>query len=242
MNLEKSTVNEFNDLNTSLEELTGRSHEAYTSQKEFTENASHEMQSPLAVFQSKLELLMQTAPLNEEQAQLIGDLADASQRMTRLNKSLVLLTKIDNNQFADTENVSVNNVLKSFIQQYQPQSTEKQIRFSTAFENEIILKANKALIEILIGNLLGNAIRHNYFNGSINLFIKENTLIIQNTGNAVALNSQKIFQRFQKDSTDSNSTGLGLEIVKKICGIYNCNISYLFADNLHCFTVQFNNL
>ncbi|MBC7934504.1 MAG: HAMP domain-containing histidine kinase [Rhizobacter sp.] len=240
--LSKSSVSEFNDLNTSLEELTDRTHNSYLSQKEFTENASHEMQSPLAVFQSKLELLMQTAPLNEEQAQLMGDLADASQRMTRLNKSLVLLTKIDNNQFAETENISVNKVLQIFIQQYQPQLYEKQIRITKAFQTEISSTANKALIEILIGNLLGNAIRHNYINGSIDLFIKQNTLIIQNTGKAVALDGQKIFQRFQKDSTDSNSTGLGLEIVKKICAIYNCIISYHFADNLHCFTVQFNNL
>jgi signal transduction histidine kinase len=240
--LSKSSVSEFNDLNTSLEELTVRTHNTYLSQKEFTENASHEMQSPLAVFQSKLELLMQTAPLNEEQAQLIGDLADASQRMTRLNKSLLLLTKIDNNQFADTEKISVDKVLEAFLQQYQPQINEKQIMVSKKFESEIILNVNKALIEILMSNLLGNAIRHNYFDGRIDLLIKENTLIIQNTGKAVALDGQKIFQRFQKDSTDNNSTGLGLEIVKKICAIYNLKISYQFSENLHCFTVQFNNL
>ena len=241
LNLKKSTVNEFNDLNNSLQELTGRTHNTFVSQKEFTENASHEMQSPLAVFQSKLELMMQTAPMNEEQAQLIGDLADASQRMIRLNKSLLLLTKIDNNQFIETENISINNVLKYFIQQYQPQAIEKQIIFSATYENEIILNANKALIEILIGNLLGNAIRHNFSDGQVNVFIIKNTLLIQNSGKSVAIDDRKIFQRFQKDSVDNNSIGLGLEIVKKICGLYHYEIDYHFVNNLHNFRVRFNN-
>ncbi len=239
--LAKSSVNEFNDLNVSLEELTNRTYQAYLSQKEFTENASHEMQSPLAVFQSKLELLMQTSPLNEEQAQLMGDLADASQRMARLNKSLVLLTKIDNNQFAEIENVSLKNVVESFLQQYHPQATEKHIRIYEEIDNEITLKANKALIEILIANVLGNAIRHNVDRGSITVIIKDNIFAIQNTGKPSPLDDKKIFQRFQKNSTDTNSIGLGLEMVKKICSIYDYTIRYQFNHSLHSFTIGFNN-
>ncbi len=238
--LAKSSVSEFADLNHSLEALTERTHSVYISQKEFTENASHEMQSPLAVFQSKLELLMQTAPLNEEQAQLMGDLANASQRMARLNKSLVLLTKIENNQFAETEDVLLSQVVESYLQQYQPQAQEKHITIDSNLQTDAMVKANKALIEILIGNLLGNAIRHNNINGKIHVSLTNDKLVIENTGRLFALDNRKIFERFQKESTDSNSIGLGLEMVKKICNIYHFELSYQFIHHLHGFTIQFN--
>ena len=131
---------------------------AYQSQKEFTENASHEMQSPLAVFQSKLELLMQTNPLNEEQASLIADLAGASKRMFRLNKALILLTKIDNDQFLEKESISVRDILQKLIKQYEFQIDNQSIRFSFNDAEDILVEANRTLIEIMLGNLLSNAI------------------------------------------------------------------------------------
>ena len=242
LSLSKSSITEFNDLNTSLQELTERTHQSYISQKEFSENASHEMQTPLAVFQSKLELLMQTTPLSEEQALLMGDLADAGQRMARLNKSLVLLTKIENSQFADKESVSLKNCIEKFILLYQPQITEKQIIVENKITDDEMLYANTALIEVLISNLIGNAIRHNKTGGSIIIQLQTGRLSIENTGKPMALDEAKIFQRFQKDSTDSNSIGLGLEMVKKICTINHYTVAYQFLNNHHHFTVIFNSL
>ena len=130
LNLAGSNINEFNDLNGSLEELTGRMHRSFLVQKEFTENAAHEMQTPLAIFQSKLELLMQTSPINEEQAGLIGDLADAGRRMGRLNKALILLTRIENQQFADIESVALKSILQKQVVQFNSQAEQKHIVFS----------------------------------------------------------------------------------------------------------------
>ncbi len=240
--LSKSAITEFNDLNKSLQELTERTHQSYISQKEFTENASHEMQTPLAIFQSKLELLMQTTPLNEEQAGLMSDLADAGQRMARLNKSLLLLTKIENSQFADKENISLNTCIENFILLYQPQINEKLIIVEYEASTNEIIHANTALIEILISNLLGNAIRHNNVGGSIKVQLLSGELILENTGRQTALDETKIFQRFQKESTDNNSIGLGLEMVKKVCSINNYDVNYKFLNNLHRFTISINNL
>ena len=237
--LSQTSITEFNDLNTSLQELTERTHQSYISQKEFTENASHEMQTPVAILQSKLELLMQTTPLSEEQAELMNDLADASRRMTRLNKSLVLLTKIENNQFADKENISLILYLEKFILQYQPQINEKQIVVEKEFTTEEVLYANASLIEVLISNLLGNAIRHNNVGGSIVIQLNAGELVIENTGRQTALDETKVFKRFQKESADSNSIGLGLEMVKKVCSIYQYSVTYTFINNLHRFTVCF---
>ena len=239
LQLEESSVNEFNDLNKAIEELTERNHQAYAGQKEFTENASHEMQSPLAVFQSKLELLMQTKPLNEEQAALITDLANASKRMARLNKSLILLTKIENNQFLEKETISVKEILEKLLQQFEFQIKQQSIQCTLNDEADITVDANKTLIEILLGNLLSNAIRHNHQDGSIQIVLKEKELVIQNSGQPSSLNKQKLFQRFQKESRDESSIGLGLEIVKKICDLNYYSIHYSFNNQMHIFALHF---
>jgi len=239
LRLEQASVKEFSDLNRAIEQLTQRDYQAYTSQKEFAENASHEMQSPLAVFQSKLELLMQTKPLNEDQAGLITDLADASKRMSRLNKSLILLTKIDNNQFLEKETVSVKDVLLKLLQQYDFQIKQQSINVVFNDAADIAVEANKTLIEILLSNLLSNAIRHNAEGGTINILLKAKDLVMQNTGKLSPLDTQKLFQRFQKESPDTNSLGLGLEIVKKICTLNNYTIQYEFSNELHTFLVKF---
>jgi len=238
LKLEKASIAEFDDLNKSLEELTDRTHRSYLSQKEFTENASHEMQTPLAIFQSKVELLMQTTPLDEEQAQLISELSDASKRMSRLNQSLVLLTRIENKQFIKEEQVSLTMVLTDLLELYQPQLLQKEITVQRVFENDVLLQANRSLIEVLTGNLLGNAIRHNQTGGTIEAILKGQTLTVRNTGKPVALNSAKLFQRFQKESQDGDSIGLGLEIIKQICHLYGYTVEYKYADGLHAFAVQ----
>jgi signal transduction histidine kinase len=239
LKLEPSSVTEFNDLNKTVEQLAERDYQAFANQKEFTENASHEMQSPLAVFQSKLELLMQTKPLNEDQASLITDLANMTKRMSRLNKSLILLTKIENNQFLDKETMSVKDILQKLVQQYEFQIRLQSIHCIFKDENDIIIDTNKTLMEILLRNLLSNAIRHNVQNGSILIMLKENELIIQNSGKSSSIDAQKLFQRFQKESTDANSIGLGLEIVKKICALNHYQIQYQFINRMHTFSVLF---
>jgi signal transduction histidine kinase len=239
LKLEPSPVYEFNDLNKAIETLTETNHQAYQSQKEFTENASHEMQSPLAVFQSKLELLMQTTPLNEEQASLIADLAGASKRLFRLNKTLILLTRIDNDQFLEKETVSVKDVLEKLINQFEFQIKNKSIHISFIDDEDFSVEANKTLIEILLSNLLSNAIRHNIPNGFIQVALHKKELVIQNSGKPSPLDSKKIFRRFQKESQDTESIGLGLEIVQKICALYRYAVQYRFSNQLHIFSVEF---
>jgi signal transduction histidine kinase len=199
------------------------------------------MQTPLAIFQSKVELLMQTSPLNEEQAQLLSDLGDASQRMTKLNRSLLLLSKIENNQFVELENVSLQKVITDFSEEYQPQAHQKQITITMEFRSDVVLEANKSLIEVMVGNLLGNAIRHNHTGGTINILLEPELFTIKNTGKAVALEEDKLFQRFQKDNPDSMGTGLGLEIVKQICNLYRYTIRYEYSDGTHAFIITLKN-
>lgn len=238
LSLPPTDIEEFSDLNKAASALTATNRKVFESQKEFTENASHEMQTPLAVLQSKLELLMQTNPLSEQQASLISDMNDASQRMHRLNKSLLLLTRIDNSQFTGKESVEAVQVIMKLVKQYQPAASQKNIRIETSVDETLRLTTNATLFEILISNLLSNAIRHNVFNGRVNISLKDKTLTVQNTGKPAPLDVSKIFTRFQKDSTDVNSIGLGLEIVRKICDFNGFAIRYDFSAQLHNFTVS----
>lgn len=238
----QSGTDEFNELNKAMKNLFDRNYEIYLQQKEFTENASHEMQTPLAIFQGKLELLMQTTPLNEDQAALISELEDTNLRLVRLNKSLLLLAKIENNQYTQTEVVNVTALTKKLVSQLGDYAGRHKI--TTIIENyadDLIIKANNSLIEILINNLLSNAIRHNVHDGKIIIEINKNQLQVKNTGQPAALNDQKVFNRFHKESsnTGSENTGLGLALVKKICSIYKYEINYTFSEGIHCFELTF---
>jgi signal transduction histidine kinase len=239
LELKKSSIREFNDLNLAIEQLTERDHRAYLSQKEFAENASHEMQSPLAVFQSKLELLMQTKPLNEDQAALIEDLANASGRMSRLNRSLILLTQIGNNQFPGRETIPLGELIEHLAEQYSFQVAQKEISLEIETVQDISVQANRTLMEILVSNLLSNAIRHNVTKGRIVIRLEHGELSISNTGKPEPLNTQKVFLRFHKESTDPTSIGLGLEILQKICDMNQFIFSYDFQNGFHRFSIRF---
>ncbi|MGX5818672.1 sensor histidine kinase [Chitinophaga lutea] len=233
-----SSVSEFAELNTAVEQLAERSRQAFISQKEFAENASHELRTPLAVFQSKLELLMQTDPLTEEQAVLITDLLSASRRMARLNKGLVLLTRIQNGQFPDTEPVSIKASVQHLLGQYRPQLDQQRLTLQEDWHDDITVSANPTLIEVLLGNLLANAVRHNVPGGNVLVRLRDGILTIQNTGRQQALDGERIFRRFARDSRDEESMGLGLEIVRKIADLYGFEVTYAYEHPLHTFRLD----
>ncbi|MBS1598892.1 MAG: HAMP domain-containing histidine kinase [Bacteroidetes bacterium] len=236
-----SNTDEFNELNQSIRHLYDKNYQIYLQQKEFTENASHEMQTPLAIFQSKLELLMQTSPLTELQASLIDSLENANQRLIRLNKSLVLLSKIENSQYTTTDDVNLVTITNKIIEQYSMYADQKSLSIRTEFKESVHIKANQTLIEILISNIISNAIRHNIPQGEVFIEIDNSRLIVQNTGVTNSLSPEKIFERFHKENvTDgTDGIGLGLAIAKKICDMYSFKISYRNIESKHLFEILF---
>lgn len=237
--LQKAVIDEFDDLNNAIATLSENNRRVYLLQKEFTENAAHEMQTPLAILQGKLELLMQTNPINEQQAILIEELSDAAQRMARLNKTLLLLTRIDNNQFAEKEDIALDELLKKMLLQYDAGLRSKQLQVTMDLMEVTVVSMNKTLAEILISNLISNGIRHNRQGGQLKLSLSQNMLTIRNSGSPSALDETKIFTRFHKSSTDKNSIGLGLEIVRKICALNGFRLQYRFEHELHSFSIDF---
>lgn len=237
--LNDSSIDEFKELNTAITAMSNQVIKDYDSLKSFTENASHEIQTPLAIINSKLELLIQSENFTETQMQVIQTIHDEIRRLSKLNQSLLLLTKIDNQQFQETEAVDIAEIINRHLYKYEELITAKQISLIKDIEKIDPLIMNETMADMLISNLITNAIKHNVEKGTINIVLKENKLVVSNTGIPLVTSTNELFERFKKDNVNSESLGLGLSIVKKICERYNFNIKYTSIIQLHKMTIHF---
>ncbi len=233
LQLNSTGINEFEELNKTAMLMTEKVSSDYESLKSFTENASHEIQTPLAIIKMKLELLMQSENMNAIQVDSISALAEATDRLSRLNQSLLLLTKIDNNQFIENEKVNISDILFSFITKFEELAISKSIGVKTNISPNVNLVMNKALAEAMISNIITNTIKHNYRNGYIEISLNDTTLSVSNTGKEPTINTNELFERFKKDSSSTDSLGLGLAIVKRICETYGFVITYNYVEPMH---------
>ena len=237
LQLEKQTgISEFNQLNSELTHLIEKVNSVYTNQKQFVENASHEMQTPLAIIRSKMELLINDPALTERTASLLADITSANERLSQLNKSLLLLAKIDNNQFPEQDRVNVSDVLEKILHNYQ-QHYEDFPALSKSIQPDIIIGANLSLIEILLSNLVGNAVVHNIPEGYIKVELDASKLVIENSGHLISGDPEALFERFKKGDDASKTTGLGLALVKQITRLYQLRLQYHYENELHRMTV-----
>lgn len=233
-----STV-EFKNLNDNLSQLTQKMQRDFMMQKEFTENASHEMQTPLAVIKAKTEQLMQSSALGSGEMELLMGIENSINRLASLNKSLLLLAKIENRQFHDTADISVKMCLEKVLDMYADFIAEKKLEVAVVADKDTGVKANGVLMEILIGNLIQNAIRHNDFGGVISAHLTDSVLTIRNSGSSLPIDQNKLFDRFKKGDASKESVCLGLAIVRSIATIYNFNVDYKFLDKQHTFILRF---
>ncbi|MCW3093106.1 MAG: histidine kinase [Ferruginibacter sp.] len=233
-----TSVQEFNELNAALNTMANKIHNDYITMKEFTEDAAHEMQTPLAVAQSKLELLLQDTGLNDEQASSIVEASTAIKRLARLNQSLLLLAKIDNNQYETNETISLNAVTSKYLSFFDAIIKDKAIKVAATFNGDFNIKMHPMLAESLVSNLVGNAIKYNYTGGNILIDISSNHYSISNTSEFSAIAPGLLFKRFKNTrSTDDNSNGMGLAIVKKIADTHQLAISYSAEKGVHQFII-----
>lgn len=234
---EKSDIEEFEQLNSELEKLILRSVSTYNQQKAFIENASHELQTPLAVLRSKLELLLQDKALSEQQAEVVSGVSVPLSRMSRINKNLLLLAKIENSQFADVERVSVAEVMDESLELLEDPIKQKRLSVERFSQDVLSLECNRTLMEMLINNLLVNAITHSSEAATIIIEMDKDGFTVSNSGKS-QLDAHRVFERFARSSQDKQSSGLGLAIVKEICQRYGWVISYQFENGMHVFSVR----
>ncbi len=232
-----SPVTEFKVLGRELEDLLQRNEAIYNSQKQFIENASHELQTPLAISLNKLELFVEKNTLQESQATDIVKISDTLNRLVRLNKSLLMLSKIENRQFADGELINFNALITQLTEDFEDFAGFKNIKITSVMAEQLMFKMNKSLANTLVSNLLKNAIVHSEPNGFVEIMTDKNILSISNSGNE-SLDPEKIFSRFYRDLSKEQSTGLGLSIVHSIAATYNLRIDYTYTGK-HVFKIIF---
>jgi signal transduction histidine kinase len=231
--LESTNVDEFIELNKTAISLTQKVKNDYDSLKSFTGNASHEIQTPLAIIKNKIELLSQSDNLEESQIHIIQSLNDATARLSRLNQSLLLLTRIENRQFEPSDRIDLSAVVQKRIDNFRELAKLKDIKIEKNIKNNITVEMNDSLADILISNIILNAIKHNFPGGTIRINLNESAFAVSNTGDEPKLKTTELFERFKKESTSSESLGLGLSIVKTICDTYNFVVSYHYETGLH---------
>ena len=234
----KTRTLEFLELKRSADALIGHTREVYRNQKRFNENASHELQTPLAVINNKLELLLEGGQLPEEAAGTITQVMETTNRLIRLNQSLLLLSKIENKQFFDNDSVSVNRVVRRVCNELEDLLTHRNIDLDFVGGAEIVVSMDAHLAYILVANLIRNAIFHNYRGGRIRLTFAHDTLTVHNTSEGGALDVNKVFDRFYRATGSQKSTGLGLAIVSAIADLYGFQVRYRYTGE-QAFSVRF---
>jgi signal transduction histidine kinase len=233
----ETRVSEFKELNQTILDLLKNNIDVYNSQKQFIENASHKLQTPLAISINKIELLLEENDLGEEKAMALSEVIKSLERLTRLNKSLLLLTKIENRQFADEEEVDFNELIKQQILDFAELLEFKKISVSMKENGQFKQHFNKDLAFVLVSNLLKNAMTYNVPQGEISIVMNHDSIGVANTGLPQALDPERIFNRFYRSTTHKHSTGLGLSIVKAITELYHMQVLYSF-DGKHQFVLK----
>lgn len=229
-------ITEFKEMNEVITSQMKQAMETYSSQKQFLENAAHELQTPLAVSINRLELLIEE-DLKEEDRKHVGQVIRTLERLSRLNKSLLLLTKIENRQFIRKSPVSINDIFRYLLVEFRDLIEQKALTYSLQEEQELQWTMNRDLAIVLISNLLKNAIVHNYQHGKINIYIYDQLFAIENSGESTALDEKELFKRFKKQGKNKNSKGLGLAITKAVINTYGLGIKYRFSTT-HQFIVS----
>lgn len=234
----KSNVIEFASLEEEVIEMIDRNEEMYQQQKLFIENASHELQTPLAVTINELDLVLENTDMPEKEYLKITAAKDALWRMVHLNKSLLMLSRIDNHQYKMTDKVNFTEVLQNELETLSSIIEEKQLYVQCEKKGDFIVKFHPEMARVLLSNLLRNAIKHNNEEKKLLILIDTIELKIANSGSHIPLNPKLIYERFYKQGTAKNSNGLGLSIVKSIVEKQNAiALSYSFLNNLHEFKI-----
>lgn len=237
---ESTPVREFDELNRFVEEMTEKAIRDYQNLKEFAENASHELQTPLSIASGKLELLTESN-LTPEQFKYVESAQAAIRKLSKLSESLGLLTKIGNHEFSNSKQVDLTKLINDSLRAFEELISLNGLTVNAELEEGVKVKMHPVLADILWTNLLQNAIKHNVKNGVINIDLDDDHLLISNNGKPLKVNPEDLFERFKKADQSTSSIGLGLSIVKRIANQSGFDITYTYSDShqLHAILVKF---
>ena len=236
--LDTASTFEIKKMNTVIQKMADSLKKDFESQREYVENVSHELQTPLAIINSKLDELIQSDNLSQIQIEQLAVILESTNRLSKINQALIFLTKIDNRLFTNESKFCLNTLVKKQLEMFKDVINEKEINLKTKFTQKLNIYMNIQLAETMISNLIRNSIIYNNKQKKVNIFIKNDSLIISNTGKKLTFPENKIFDRFKKSNLNTRSLGIGLSVVKSICNLYTFDIKYR-NNNMHTFTIKF---
>lgn len=234
LDLPRTSTREFRQLNAFVAQMAHKARRDYLAVKEFSENASHEIQTPLAIARGKLELLLETPGLTDEQLELVQSAQQNIDKLSKLGNALLLLTRIENKEFANNqEPVNLSGITRHCLDNFTELAGLKGLTLNSHIEPKVLAVIDPTLADILVANLVKNAIRHNIPGGWVDVKLDAGQLLVRNTGPAPRVPSEQLFERFQKSRHADGSLGLGLAIVKKITEVNNFQVSHRFSEGVH---------
>jgi len=233
-----TSTREFKSMGRYYNEMIDKIEGDYQNLKEYTENMSHEIQTPLAIIRNKAEKLMSNELVLKQHNEEISAIYEEVNQLSNLSNTLNLITKIENSEFSNIQEIQSKATVLNHISRIKELAELKNISFQEKLSEVHNVKIDPLLFDILLKNLIKNAVR--YSNPDSKIFIESNDkeLIFRNQGTAIACNQDEIFNRFVKADPNSKSLGLGLAIVKKICDLNNLEIAYYFEQGVHSFIVK----
>lgn len=233
----RTRIDEFRRLNLAAQQAVDRSEALYQQQKQFIGNASHELQTPLAVLSGRLEWLLDHTELTEEQMGEVLQMQRTLKRLSRLNKTLLLLTKIDNHQFPESTTVDIASLVREQQELYCEIFSARDIHWSLSLPETFPVQMNESLASVLVTNLMKNACLHSEPGAEVQVRLENRTLTVSNPG-AAPLDQEQVFKRFYQGAKKEGSNGLGLALVKAVADYYGLPIAYRFLEGRHCFSVS----
>lgn len=231
-----TSIREFAKLNSAAQRAMDRSEQLFEQQKLFIGNASHELQTPIAVLTGRIELMLDNENLDESTMGELIEMRRTLDRMSRLNRTLLMLNKIDNNQFPESSDVDISALIRENTGIFSEIHEDRKCSISVP--ERFIVHMNESLASVLISNLIRNAYRYSGEGGEIIISIEGRTLSISNSGQQ-SLDAAHVFERFHHSSRKEGSNGLGLALAKAVADYYHFGISYKFRQNMHTFSVNF---
>lgn len=224
-----------------LSQLVGQIQADYNEQKRYVENVNHELMTPIAIIRGKLELLIQSKNIEKSDFKLISDIMLKLDRLTRVNQSLVLLSKIDYNHYQEKTRISFNKILDETLNLFEDQIRIDQLIIRKDMKEDIGFKMNENLAYLLIKNIIKNAVIHNVEKGYIRITKSKegNGLIVVNSGEVTNHTTERLFERFQVGGNYGDSIGLGLSIMARICEASGIKLTYERKEGEHRVEIKF---
>lgn len=232
----QTDIDEFKSMNLTLDVLLKKIADDYRHNKEFSENISHELQTHLAVIRATAEKLINNLDLAPEIDRL-QKIYTASSKLSQVQKSLFLLSKINNREFSNLVTVDLRYSLEQSLDVFDEAIILRKITVTRQLK-PCQLTMDAGLAEILVNNLVKNAVKHNIHNGMIHIDLSQDSLLVENSGLPFEGDTQSLLERFAKGK--NGNIGIGLAIIKQICDLYNFRISYIVSEkNTHQVRISF---